>query len=330
MEGKGSPLSAPGSLLTSVLAELKMNTKRIPPVATGKHQSKPSPKKEVFSPHFSGSKCSAEWISRVHRLFKRYWSLSRKLNLHRKNALLETSGIKFKSPPLKPKRKKKKRTRGKESHKNEPGIDSEIQNIIESAFSKDDDENRKEFSDDLEPAVFSPEDTPVRSYSDQTRTNGSPNSAASYQRHHHGSSIHSDIVSNFSENRGFMKTLQTSRSFDSLDDPRYETVSMFSQISDDDPSSDWISFSNAGYGDAISLSSFASADGQLDGKPEKKRVDAKSRAKLLKKQAAAQKEKMGAFLDAAATNATSRIRKFRRPSIKFTTGRAKLQHLANK
>ena len=328
MEGKGSPLSAPGSLLTSVLAELKMNTKRIPPVATGKHQSKPSPKKEVFSPTSPDQNAARNGIAE-YTAYSKGIDLSVGSSTSTEKRSPGNIWNKFKSPPLKPKRKKKE-DKGKESHKNEPGIDSEIQNIIESAFSKDDDENRKEFSDDLEPAVFSPEDTPVRSYSDQTRTNGSPNSAASYQRHHHGSSIHSDIVSNFSENRGFMKTLQTSRSFDSLDDPRYETVSMFSQISDDDPSSDWISFSNAGYGDAISLSSFASADGQLDGKPEKKRVDAKSRAKLLKKQAAAQKEKMGAFLDAAATNATSRIRKFRRPSIKFTTGRAKLQHLANK
>ena len=80
--------------------------------------------------------------------------------------------------------------------------------------------------------------------------------------------------------------------------------------------------------DNISLSS---GDELAETKVIVKRIKARERARQLKKQASAQRERVGAFLDAAASNASDRIKKFRRPSLKFSHGKNKaLQNLANK
>ena len=84
-------------------------------------------------------------------------------------------------------------------------------------------------------------------------------------------------------------------------------------------------------GDEISLSSNGSGDELAQTKFIVKRIKARERARQLKKQATVHKERVGAFFDAAASNASDRIKKFRRPSLKFSHGKNKtLQNLANK
>lgn len=89
---------------------------------------------------------------------------------------------------------------------------------------------------------------------------------------------------------------------------------------------------DASAADGISVYSFASADDIEESKLNVKLLKAKDKAKQLKKQASARKEQVGAFLDAAASNASVRLKKkLRRPSLKFTQGKGnKLQKLANK
>ena len=83
--------------------------------------------------------------------------------------------------------------------------------------------------------------------------------------------------------------------------------------------------------DGISVYSFASADDIEESKLNAKLLKAKDKAKQLKKQASARKEQVGAFFDAAAYNASLRIKNLRRPSLKFNHGKGKkLQKLANK
>ena len=322
-----SPLAGSDSLLASVLRELKRSTKRIPPVITVMEQQS-SPKKENFSTSSPSGTVSRNGITEYSAYSKVIDNKNSERSFSPEKSSPTSAWKKFKSPPIKP-RRKKKADKANGVYNTETSIDSEIHSIIESAFSQHDDPSKKSYSDDSEVAVFSPDDTPVRTYSDPNKCDDFSGSYSAYQRQHHGSSFHSDIASNFKADQNFSK-LHSSRSYDSLDDSRFETVSMYSQISDDDQSSDWLKGTSTEYGDTISLSSFASADGQLDGRPDKKRIDPKARAKQLKKQAAVQREKVGAFLDAAASTATNRIRKIRKPSMKFKTGRAKIQHLANR
>ena len=85
--------------------------------------------------------------------------------------------------------------------------------------------------------------------------------------------------------------------------------------------------------DNISISSNESADELAGTKVIVKRIKARERARQLKKHASNQKERVGALLDAAASkfNASDRIKKFRRPSLKFSNGKSKaLQNLTSK
>ena len=78
-------------------------------------------------------------------------------------------------------------------------------------------------------------------------------------------------------------------------------------------------------GDYMSISS---VEGVEEMKFLGKKLKARERARQLRKQALAQRERVSALLDAAATNASDRIKRFRRPSLKFSAG-TKLQNLAN-
>ena len=319
MESETSPAFAAGSesLLSSVMDELKRSTKRIPPHATSQFDSSVENTISADTPAFQkGEKSGIAEYSAYSRIVD---GLA--------NDEKTSNEVKIKSPPVKPKRKKKNEAELQNKGSDPSLIGTDLKNILDSAFSNNNEKSMK-MPDDSECIVYTPEDTPVRSRSYPYKIQLTDKSEENY-RNHHGSSIHSDITSD-SKYLVDMRKLTSSRSFDSIEDRHYETVSMFSQLSDEDPTNNWNDGGHSECGDAISLASFASADGQLDEKLHRKRIDPKARAKQLKKQAAAGKEKVGAFLDAAASNATNRIRKFRKPSIKFPAGRTKLPNLGRK
>ena len=291
-----------GGLLASVMEELKRSTKLTPPVITLAERKKiPEQIPEEKNDHESVDQNGIAEYSAYCKITDN-------------PDVAGSAWPKSKPAPRKPKRSKKLPNKNGSNENNSPHIESEIHNLIESAFSVDDKNETQLIFDNFSPRKSS--------LGNQNR----PDHKRLQSLDYHGSMncIHDSESPRSSKNdRGKSidyGILHESRSYESLVDSK----SVYSAYSDDDSSLDGLEKGEMP-DDAKSLSSF-----NLNEKSERRALKAKARAKHLKHQAAVQKDRVGAFLDAAATNATDRIKKLRRPSMKFRAGKAKLQSLANK
>lgn len=310
-----SSSSSTGSLLSSVLKELKRKRKKTPPVITvmdveTMHKKTPSIDKDEKLNGTADDQSIVKKDSELPPSKKPSPSLG---NRPQKPLI---------SPPIKPKRLKKLSTCSIEadcseniSTVNSSNLPSDFRSLLDNAFT--DPVMTMSFSDG------SKQCSPERPYSEQyEQCNGElpTDDAEQCDR----DQVKTELFPR--------DTLSNSISIDSVNDRHgfdsqsYDTVSMFSALSDDGLENDWLDndMKRGSFDDSLSVSSMS-----IEGKKIKKR-NAKAKAKMLKKQAAVQKERVGAFLDAATANASDRIKKIRRGSIKIPIGKGKFQNITNR
>ena len=319
MESNASSLSSSpsaSSLLSSVLKELKRKTKKTPPVTTVMDQL------EISSPITADHNGTGE--------FSTYSKESDSITSDKQNSdnndfgvgnTFFTCGTKpqkpLLSPPLKPRRLKKKvnqtnnDSNGSNETLNGSHLPTEFQSLLESVFA--DGEITMSFSDGSKQC--SPEKAAFKFIEKEGEK-------SSTKPRHLEKLDNSERKKSF----GARTTLANTNSFDSVNDPCYDSISTYSALSDDGLHDDWLdNGAKRGSFDTISVSSMFCSN---EKKTKKKK--AKEKAKMLKKQAAAKKERVGALFDAATSNASDRIKKLRRGSIKIPIGKGKFQNIANK